>query len=91
MKKLKEIYKSINWSARRKNIVFWLGLFGVFFSSANIELAHLTSWKLFWNAILQVIENPARLITTTIAVIGIISNPTSKGIGDNPIKNIDEN
>lgn len=77
----KDKFKNIK--ERFKNIWFWLGLAGVAGTAAGIDATTLTSWNLLFNSILDVLKNPYLLGCTILAVLGVVVNPTTKGLRDN--------
>ncbi|HHD2752252.1 TPA: phage holin [Clostridium perfringens] len=67
---------------RLKNPVFWFGLLGVIFSAAGIDFNTLTSWNLLLEALLKILSNPVAVVAVIAAVIGVWTDPTTKGIKD---------
>ncbi|MEF9991321.1 MAG: phage holin [Peptostreptococcaceae bacterium] len=68
---------------RIKNPYFWLGLGGVIFSSAGVDFKTLTSWTLLGDALLSILANPVAVVAVTAAIIGVVVDPSSKGLKDN--------
>lgn len=67
---------------RYKNIWMWLGLIGVAGAAAGIDATTLTSWNVLAESILNVLKNPYLLGCTALAVLGVITDPTTPGIKD---------
>lgn len=67
---------------RIKNIYFVLGLVGVVFAAGGINFDSLTSWKLFMNGILSILNNPVAVVAVILAVLGVFVNPTTPGLTD---------
>ena len=72
----------MNIQDRFKNPYFILGLLGVVFSAAGINVETLTSWHLLWQGILNILGNPFLLASVIAAVLGIFVDPTTKGFKD---------
>ena len=72
----------INWKVRVKNPYFWIGLVGVILSAMGVEPQMLTSWQALANALLEFFKNPFLIGTVIVAVIGVIVDPTTKGMED---------
>ncbi|KXL51888.1 bacteriophage holin [Anaerotignum neopropionicum] len=72
----------INWRVRIKNPYFWIGLFGVIMATLGAKPEDFTSWSLVWEEIKNVASNPFLLISVILAVIGVVTDPTTKGICD---------
>ncbi|MDD4843543.1 MAG: phage holin [Anaerotignum sp.] len=72
----------INWKVRLKNPYFWIGLFGVIMASLGAKPEDFTSWALVWEELKNVAGNPFLLISVIMAVIGVVTDPTTKGICD---------
>ncbi|CEP50264.1 Small integral membrane protein [[Clostridium] sordellii] len=68
---------------RVKNPYFWLGLGGVIFSAAGVDFKTLTSWSLLGNALLDILANPVAVVAVIAAVIGVVVDPSTKGLKDN--------
>lgn len=68
---------------RFKNPYFWLGLGGVIFSSAGVNVNTLTSWNLLGDALLNILANPVLVVAVTAAIIGVFVDPSTKGLKDN--------
>ena len=68
---------------RFKNIWMWLGLVGVAGAAAGIDATTLTSWDLLFKSIMEVVKNPYLLGCTVLAVLGVVTDPTTKGLRDN--------
>lgn len=67
---------------RIKNPYFWIGLFGVILTALQVEASTLTSWDKVLRLIIDTIQNPYLLITTIMAVIGVVVDPTTRGAKD---------
>ena len=63
---------------------FWLSIIGLIFASANIDINTLTSWPLFADALLSIVENPVSIIAVITSMVGIFNDNSSKGL--DPIK-----
>lgn len=63
-----------------KNPYFWIGLIGVILTALQVEASTLTSWNKVLLLIVDTVKNPYLLITTTMAVLGVITDSTQKAI-----------
>ena len=72
----------INIPLRFKNFWFWAGLIGVIIVSTGIDASTLTSWSAVGDLIVEVISNPVRLAAVIVAIVGVISDPTTPGMSD---------
>ena len=72
----------INWKIRAINWKFWLAIGAVILSASGIKPETLTSWTLVGQAFMGIVTNPFVLVTTIIAVIGVITDPTTPGLSD---------
>lgn len=63
-----------------KNPYFWIGLIGVILTALQVEASTLTSWNKVLLLIVDTVKNPYLLITTTMAVLGVITDSTQKVI-----------
>ena len=67
-----------------KSPYFWLAIVSLIFASANIDINTLTSWPLFLDALLSIVENPVSIIAVITSMVGIFNDNSSKGL--DPIK-----
>lgn len=72
-----------NLKNRLKNPYFWLGLGGVIFSAAGVDFNTLTSWSLLGQAFLNILANPVAVVAVAAAIIGVVVDPSTKGLKDN--------
>lgn len=72
----------INFKVRAKNFYFWVGLGGVILSAMGVNASMFTSWNIVWDAIVNLISNPFMLVSVIMAVIGVLVDPTTKGVSD---------
>lgn len=72
----------INWNVRFVNPYFWIGLIAVVLASVGVSPESLTSWAILKDQLLALIRNPFAIGCATIAVIGYVIDPTTRGIGD---------
>ena len=74
--------KFINWIVRFKHPVFWTGLVALFFATIGVEASSLTSWPLLVECLKDFISNPFAIGCVIVALIGYVTDFTTKGIGD---------
>lgn len=67
---------------RLKNPYFWIGIIGVILTSLQVEASSLTSWGSVGKLIVNTVSNPYLLGTTVMALVGVLVNPTTKGLTD---------
>ncbi len=72
----------INWKVRLKNPYFWIGLIGVILATLGIKPEDLSSWPMLLEQIKAVAANPFLLFSVIFAVLGVITDPTTKGVND---------
>ena len=72
----------INFKVRAKNPYFWFGLFGVILTAMGVDASMFTSWGVVWDAIVGLVSNPFMIFSVTVAVIGVLVDPTTKGVSD---------
>lgn len=72
----------MNIKDRFKNPFFILGLFGIVFSAAGVNVETLTNWSLLWESILGILGNPFLLASVIAAVLGVFVDPSTKGLRD---------
>ena len=68
---------------RIKNPYFWTGLIGIILTAMGIDANMLTSWGAVFDAVKNLVSNPYMLFSVTMAVVGVLVNPTTKGLRDN--------
>jgi phi LC3 family holin len=71
-----------NSVSRYKNPWFYVGIGGMLLVAMGIEPETLTSWKLVGDAIVQFVSNPVAIFGAAAAILGVFTNPTTKGIRD---------
>ena len=72
----------MNIKERFQNPYFILGLLGVIFSSAGIDVETLTNWNLLLESVLNILKNPFLLSSVILAVTGVFVDPTTAGLRD---------
>lgn len=72
----------MNIKDRFKNPFFILGLFGIIFSAAGVNVETLTNWSLLWESILGILGNPFLLASVIAAVLGVFVDPSTRGLRD---------
>lgn len=79
----------INWKVRAKSPQFWIGVAGAVASPVmayyGVTTADLTTWQGIGNLAAQAIQNPFVLMsigTSVLSFIGVLTDPTTKGIKD---------
>ena len=77
---------NINWKARVKNPYFWLGLGGVVLTAMGAKPEMFTSWQVLMEQLRVLFGNPFLLGSVIVAVVGVLCDPTTKGVGDNEKK-----
>lgn len=81
---MKSIFNLIkmNIPVRMQNWAFWLGLGATILAAMNVSPEMFTSWALVGQEFLNLISNPFRLGCVVVAVVGVLTDPTTPGIGD---------
>lgn len=81
---MKEFFNKfkINVPVRFKNWAFWLGLGATILAAMNVSPEMFTSWELLWAEVVALFNNPFRLGCVIIAIMGVLTDPTTPGIGD---------
>ena len=72
----------MNIPVRFQNWAFWLGLGATILAAMNVSPKMFTSWALVGQEFLNLISNPFRLGCVVVAVVGVLTDPTTPGIGD---------
>ena len=63
-----------------KNPYFYLSVIGLIFSASGIDFNTLTSWNLFLEAILSILNNPVSVLAVVMALIGIWNDNGTEGL-----------
>ena len=63
-----------------KNPYFYLSVIGLIFSASGVDFTQLTSWNLFWQALLGILENPVCVVAVITALLGIWNDNSTKGL-----------
>lgn len=63
-----------------KSPYFWLSIVSLFFASANIDFNTLTSWQLFFDALLSILNNPVSIVAVIGTIVGIWNNNSEPGL-----------
>jgi len=72
----------MNFKKRIKNPYFIFGLISVIFLAADVNVETLTNWLLLKESIIAIFMNPVKLASVAVAITGVVTNPTTKGITD---------
>jgi len=67
---------------RYTNPYFWVGLVAVMIAASGMNVETLTSWQLLGDALLSIVMNPVTFVAVCLAALGVIVNPTTKGLKD---------
>lgn len=73
---------SINIKVRIKNPWFWIGIFGVMMTTLNISPETVSTWPELIDAFIIAVQNPYTVASAIIAILGVIIDPTTAGVGD---------
>lgn len=72
----------INLPVRFKNFWFWVGIIGVVLAAMGVSPEMLTSWGAVADAFIALVKNPYMIASVVMAVAGVLTDPTTKGLGD---------
>lgn len=72
----------INIPVRLRNWAFWVGLGATILAAMDVSPEMFTSWSILWQAAVDLINNPYRLGCVVLAIMGVLVDPTTSGIGD---------
>ena len=72
----------LNLKVRAKNPYFWVGLVGVILAAMGVSPEMLTTWGAVIDAFKALITNPFMLGSVVLAVMGVLNDPTTAGLGD---------
>lgn len=73
----------IDWKARMKNPYFWVGLAAVVMTAVGVNPETFTSWEILRQQLGALLGNPFLLGTAFLAVLGVLTDTSTKGLGDN--------
>lgn len=63
-----------------KNPYFWLSTIALIFSASGVDFNQLTSWKLLFDALVGILNNPVSIIAVVTAFLGIWNDNSTKGL-----------
>ena len=72
---------NINWKVRAKNKNFWLGLIPAVIVLAQL-IAKLFGYEIDLGEVGNTLREIINLLFTLLAMLGIVNDPTTKGISD---------
>ena len=72
----------INIPVRMRNWAFWVGLGATLLAALDVSPEMFTSWSILWQSVVDLINNPYRLGCVIFAIVGVLVDPTTAGIGD---------
>lgn len=72
----------MNWKARLKNPYFWVGLAAVVLTATGANPEMFTSWEILVQETKALFGNPFLLGTAFLAVLGVLADPSTKGLCD---------
>lgn len=68
---------------RCRNIYFWIGLLGVVLTAMGVSPEMFTDWSVVVEQVKGLFSNPFMLGSVIVAIVGVIVDPTTKGLTDN--------
>lgn len=72
----------LNVNVRFRNVWFWIGIGATILAAMGVEPETFVSWPLVWQAIVDLVKNPFQLGCVILAVLGVVIDPTTKGVSD---------
>lgn len=76
----------INLKVRLKNPMFWIGILSTIvltiFAELGIQTEDITTWKAFFDALLNAVQNPVVIVAVITSVYNAVIDPTTKGFCD---------
>ena len=66
--------------SKLKNPYFYLSAIGLIFSASGGDFNQLTSWHLFGQALLGILNNPVCVVAVITAFLGIWNDNSTKGL-----------
>lgn len=70
----------LNNNPKLKNPYFYLSVVALIFSASGVDFNQLTSWHLFGQALLAILNNPVCVIAVITAFLGIWNDNSTKGL-----------
>ena len=72
----------LEWKKRLTNLWFWVGMVGVVLTATGANPEMFTSWQVLCDEVKALFANPYLLATAFLAVLGVLTDPTTNGISD---------
>lgn len=72
----------MNFKLRARNPYFWFGLIGIIFTAIGVKPEMFTSWSILAGKLIEVLDNPFMLGSVVVAIVGVVCDPTTKGLSD---------
>ena len=72
----------VNIPVRFRNPWFWVGVCSVAITAIGVDPQTFTSWAAVLDGIKAVLSNPVQLVTMSLAILSVLVDPTTAGIGD---------
>ena len=73
---------TFDWKKRLTNPWFYVGLVGVVLTATGANPEMFTSWSILIAEIKSLLGNPYLLGTALLALLGVLTDPTTKGLKD---------
>lgn len=73
---------TFDWKKRLTNLWFYVGLVGVVLTATGANPEMFTSWSILIAEIKSLLCNPYLLGTAFLALLGVLTDPTTKGLKD---------
>ena len=70
----------LNTYPKLKNPYFYLSVIALIFSASGVDFNQLTSWDLFVQALLGILNNPVCIIAVITAFLGIWNDNSTEGL-----------
>lgn len=76
----------INWKVRLKNwrtvVATLITVLGVAWTAGGFTISDLDNWYVLWLSFVRFLNSPMAIITTIVAVVGILMDPTTSKFSD---------
>lgn len=72
----------INIPVRFKNPWFWVGVGGIILTAMDVRPEMFTNWQIVGIEFFNLINNPFKLFSVALAVLGVFVDPTTSGVTD---------